>query len=254
MVSLALQEAYMQDPLITIRVVIFASWWKRTYQFGVYCFGLTPSRQVFMRIMAPISAILQSMDDWLILVSSELVTSVSRRGIRSLPFMARPPPDGSTISCDYSRIFCQPHLLQRPSGIVSWATYRSLVFSSLTGCSEWGCSSLASRINGIFWTTSFRSPGSLSIESFFFSGGLEWPSCVKVYPSLLQSKKSSSDQTLRMWVAGPHKRTPHLEPFVSSSEDSLHQPERASSSSVRPEGLRTPVGRPVGHCSETTPQ
>ena len=29
MVSLALQEAYMQDPLITIRVVIFASWWKK---------------------------------------------------------------------------------------------------------------------------------------------------------------------------------------------------------------------------------
>ena len=28
MVSLALQEAYMQDPLITIRVVIFASWFK----------------------------------------------------------------------------------------------------------------------------------------------------------------------------------------------------------------------------------
>ena len=28
MVSLALQEAYMQDPHITIRVVIFASWWK----------------------------------------------------------------------------------------------------------------------------------------------------------------------------------------------------------------------------------
>ena len=180
MVYLALQEAYMQDPLITIRVVIFASWWKRTYQFGVYCVGLSPSHQVFMWIMAPISAILQSLDDWLILVSSELVTSVSRRGIRSLPFMARPPPDESTISCDYSRIFCQPHLLQRPSGIVSWATYRSLVFSSLTGCSEVGCSSLASRINGISWTTSFRSPGSLSIESFSslvdLSGPAAWRS------------------------------------------------------------------------------
>ena len=178
MVSLALQEAFMQDPLITIRVVIFASWWKRTYQFGVYCFGLTPSHQVFMRIMAPISAILQCMADWLILVSSELVTSVSRCGIRSLPFMARSSPDGSTISCDYSRIFCQPPLLQRPSGIVSWATFRPLVFSFLTGCSEWGCSSLASRINGISWTTSFRSPGSLSIESFSslvdFSGPAAW--------------------------------------------------------------------------------
>ena len=84
-------------------------------------------------------------------------------------------------------------------------------------------------------------------REFFFSGGLEWPSCVKEYPSLLQSKKSASYQTLRMWVAGPHRRTPHLGPLVSSSEGSLHQPERASSSSVQPEGLRTPVGRPVGH-------
>ena len=56
--------------------------------------------------------------------------------IRSLPFMARPPPDESAISCDYSRIFCQPHLLQRPSGIVSWATYSPLLFSYLMGCSE----------------------------------------------------------------------------------------------------------------------
>ena len=45
---------------------------------------------------------------------------------------------------------------------------------------------------------------------------------------------------------GPHRRTPRLGPLVSSSEDSLHQPERASSSSVRPVGLRTPVGGPVG--------
>ena len=139
---------------------------ERTYQSGVYCVDLTPSHQVFMWIMVPISAILQSLDDRLILVSSELVTSVSRLGIRSLLFMARPPPDGSTISCVYSRIFCRPHLLRRPSGIVSWATYRPLVFSSLTGCSEGGCSSLACRINGISWITSFRSPGSLSVESF----------------------------------------------------------------------------------------
>ena len=47
-------------------------------------------------------------------------------------------------------------------------------------------------------------------------------------------------------LGGPHRRTPRLGPLVSSSEDSLHQPERASSSSVQPEGLRTPVGGPVG--------
>ena len=45
---------------------------------------------------------------------------------------------------------------------------------------------------------------------------------------------------------GLHRRTPRLGPLVSSSEDSLHQRERASSSSVRLEGLRTPVGGPVG--------
>ena len=54
MISLALQEAFMQDPLITIRFVV-----KGTYQFGVYYFGLTPSQQVLIRIMAPVSAILQ---------------------------------------------------------------------------------------------------------------------------------------------------------------------------------------------------
>ena len=47
-------------------------------------------------------------------------------------------------------------------------------------------------------------------------------------------------------LEGPHRRTPRLGPLVSSSADSLHHPERASSSSVRPEGLRTPVGGPVG--------
>ena len=85
-----------------------------------------------------------------------------------------------------------------------------------------------------------------SLSRVFFSGGLEWPSCMKEYPSLFQSQKSASYQTLQMWVAGPHRQTPRLGPFVSSSEDSLHQPERASNSSVRPEGLRTPVGGPVG--------
>ena len=85
-----------------------------------------------------------------------------------------------------------------------------------------------------------------SLSRVFFSGGHEWPSCVKEYPSLFQSQTSASYQTLRMWVAGPHRRTPRLGPLVSSSEDSLHQPERASSSSVRPEGLRTPVGGPIG--------
>ena len=47
-------------------------------------------------------------------------------------------------------------------------------------------------------------------------------------------------------LGSPRRRTPCLGSLVSSSEDSVDQPERASSSSVRPEGLRTPVGGPVG--------
>ena len=47
-------------------------------------------------------------------------------------------------------------------------------------------------------------------------------------------------------LGSPRRRTPCLGSLVSSSEDSFYQPERASSSSVRPEGLRTPVGGPVG--------
>ena len=66
-----------------------------------------------------------------------------------------------------------------------------------------------------------------SLSRVYFPGGLEWPSYVKEYPSLLQSRRSASYQTLRMWIAGPHRRPPHLGPFVSSSKDSLHQPEKS---------------------------
>ena len=86
-----------------------------------------------------------------------------------------------------------------------------------------------------------------SLSRGYFPGGLEWPSYVKECPSLLQSRTLASYQTLRMWIAGPHRRPPRLGPFVSSSKDSLPQPGRASSSSVRPEGRRTSVGRPVSH-------
>ena len=47
-------------------------------------------------------------------------------------------------------------------------------------------------------------------------------------------------------LGSPRRRPPCLGSLVSSSEDSFDQPERASSSSVRPEVLRTPVGGPVG--------
>ena len=47
-------------------------------------------------------------------------------------------------------------------------------------------------------------------------------------------------------LGGPGWRTPCLGPLVSSSGRSLHQLERAISSSVRPTGLRTSISRPVG--------
>ena len=55
-------EAYLQDPLITIRVVIFALWRKNLL---VQCLLLRANTLalVFIWIMAPISAILQGLDD-----------------------------------------------------------------------------------------------------------------------------------------------------------------------------------------------
>ena len=47
-------------------------------------------------------------------------------------------------------------------------------------------------------------------------------------------------------LGGPCRRTPCLGPLVSSSGRSLHQLERAVSSSVQPTGLRTPLSGPVG--------
>ena len=166
MAYLALQGAYMQDPLITIRVVIFASWGKeRTSPESTASVAHPRARSSCgLWLPFPPSSKVWTIDSSWSLQNSSLVYLGGEFSLCLLWLDL--PPDGSTISCVYSRIFCRPHLLQRPSGIVSWATYRPFVFSSLTGCSEGGCSSLASRINGISWTTSFRSPGSLSIESF----------------------------------------------------------------------------------------
>ena len=47
-------------------------------------------------------------------------------------------------------------------------------------------------------------------------------------------------------LGGSGRRTPCLGPLVSSSDSSLHQLERAVSSSVRPTGLRTSISGPVG--------
>ena len=132
MISLDLQDAYLQvpvhhDSLRYLRFVVAG----KSYQFRVLCFGLMTASQVFMRIMAPVSAILHKygvrmlryLDDWLILASTELACLQSRdrllslctelgiqvnltksslvptqslvylgMEIRSLPFIARPTP------------------------------------------------------------------------------------------------------------------------------------------------------------------
>ena len=132
MISLDLQDTYLQVPVHRysrryLRFVVQG----QTYQFRVLYFGLTTAPQVFTRIMAPVSPILhkygvrmlRSLDDWLILVSSELACLQSRdrlltvctklgiqvnltksslvptrslvylsMEIRSLPFLARPSP------------------------------------------------------------------------------------------------------------------------------------------------------------------
>ena len=54
-------EAYLQDPLITIRVVIFASWRKNLLVQSLMLRANTLAL-VFIWIMAPISAILQGLD------------------------------------------------------------------------------------------------------------------------------------------------------------------------------------------------
>ena len=87
MVSLDLQDAYLQVPVHHdsrryLRFVVGG----RSYQFRVFCFGLTTAPQVFTRIMAPVSTILHKygvrmlryLNDWLILASSELACLQSR--------------------------------------------------------------------------------------------------------------------------------------------------------------------------------
>ena len=65
---------------------------RKPFQFRVLCFGLTTAPQVFMRIMAPVSAILHRhgvrmlryLDDWLILASSKIACLQSRDRLLSV--------------------------------------------------------------------------------------------------------------------------------------------------------------------------
>ena len=61
-----------------------------------------------------------------------------------------------------------------------------------------------------------------------------------------RSKRQLFLRHLGRRLGGPSRRTPCLGPLVSSSDSSLHQLERAASSSVWPTGLRTSFSGPVG--------
>ena len=79
MISLDLQDAYLQVPIHPeSRRYLRFTMGGVPYQFRVLCFGLTTAPQVFIRLMAPISAILHRygirmlryLDEWLILAES----------------------------------------------------------------------------------------------------------------------------------------------------------------------------------------
>ena len=286
MISLDLQDAYLQVPVHHdsrryLRFVVAG----KSYQFRVLCFGLTTAPQVFTRIMAPVSAILHKygvrmlryLDDWLILASTELACLQSRdkllslctelgiqvnltksslvptqslvylgMEIQSLPFIARPTP---VRVSNLLRLI--EEFLSTPSPPAS--LWRRLLghLSSLTllvsgGMLRMRLLQLCLKDQWDFLDDQFQ----VSWSPLCREDLLWWARVAQLREGVSLSLPVPdvsffSDASDVGWGAlvGEHLR---LGPLVSSSEDSLHQPERASSSSVRPEGLRTSVGGPVG--------
>ena len=79
MASIDLKEAYLQVPVHPASRHFLRFMFRDTvYQFKALCFGLSTAKQVFTRVMAPVSAILHSLgirmrrylDDWLVQSSS----------------------------------------------------------------------------------------------------------------------------------------------------------------------------------------
>ena len=276
MVSLDLQDAYLQVPVHHdsrryLRFVVGG----RTYQFGVLCFGLTTAPQVYTRIMAPVSAILHKygvrmlryLDDWLILASSELACLQSRdrlltictelgiqvnltklslvptqslvylgMEIRSLPFIARPTP---VRVSNLLRLI--EEFLSTPSPPAS--TSEPLVVSHSSRLWRDAPNEAAPTLPQGPVGLPGRPVSGLLVPSLSRRSSLVGSSGTAARGS---ESLSSRSRRFGCRLGGPSGRTPRLGPLVSSSEDSLHQPERASSSSVRPAGLRTPVDGPVG--------
>ena len=285
MVSLDLQDAYLQVPVHHdsrryLRFVVEG----RTYQFRVLCFGLTTAPQVFTRIMAPVSAILHKygvrmlryLDDWLILASSELACLQSRdrlltvctelgiqvnltksslvptqslvylgMEIRSLPFIARPTP---VRVSNLLRLI--EEFLSTPSPPAS--LWRRLLghLSSLTllvpgGMLRMRSLQLCLKDQWDFLDDQFQ----VSWSPLCREDLLWWARVAQRREGVSLSPRSRRQLLLGRLgrrLGGPSGRTPCLGPLVSSSDDSLHQPERVASGSVRPAGLRTSFSGPVG--------
>ena len=286
MVSLDLQDAYLQVPVHHdsrryLRFVVEGM----TYQFRVLCFGLTTAPQVFTRIMAPVSAILHKygvrmlryLDDWLILASSELACLQSRdrlltvctelgiqvnltksslvptqslvylgMEIRSLPFIARPTP--ARVS-NLLRLI--EEFLSTPSPPAS--LWRRLLghLSSLTllvpgGMLRMRLLQLCLKDQWDFLDDQFQ----VSWSPLCREDLLWWARVAQRREGVSLSLPAPdvsffSDASDVGWGAlvGEHHASG---PLVSSSDSSLHQLERAVSSSVRPTGLRTSISGPVG--------
>ena len=276
MISLDLQDAYLQVPVHhdSRRYLRFVVAGKK-YQFRVLCFGLTTAPQVFTRIVAPVSAILHRygvrmlryLDDWLILASTEIACSQSRdrllsictelgiqvnltksslvptqslvylgMEIRSLPFIARPTP--ARVN---NLIRLIEEFLSTPSPPA--LLWRRLLghLSSLTllvsgGMLRMRLLQLCLKDQWDFLDDQFR-------PSLVVSGGPAARGSESLSPS---SRHQLLHGRFGCRLGSPRRRTPCLGSLVSSSEDTLDQHERVSSSSVRPAGLRTPVGGHVG--------
>ena len=285
MVALDLQDAYLQVPVHhdSRRYLCFVVAGK-SYQFRVLCFGLTTAPQVFTRIMPPVSAILHKygvrmlryLDNWLILASTELACLQSRdrllsictelgiqvnltksslvptqslvylgMEIRSLPFIARPTPIRVSNLLRLIEEF-----LSTPSPPAS--LWRRLLghLSSLTllvsgGMLKMRLLQLCLKDQWDFLDDQFQ----VSWSPLCREDLLWWARVAQLREGVSLSPSSRRQLLLRRLgcqLGGPSGRTLCLGPLVSSSEDSLHQPERATSSSVWPAGLRTSVGGPVG--------
>ena len=279
MISLDLQDAYLQVPVHHdsrryLRFVVDG----KTFQFRVLCFGLTTAPQVFTRIMAPVSAILHRhgvrmlryLDDWLILclfkdrlysVEGQAPISLYRTwhpgqphevvcGSLSVPSVLRHGDPFSASYCSsHTSTSQQSHSTDRgvpinpvSSSVPLASPSRPPVFSDPTRLRRndqdeapptlpQGPVGLPGRPVLSLLVLSLSRGSSLVVERGSAERGSE-------------SLPSSSRHQLLLGRFGcrlgsPSRRAPRLGPLASLSEGSLHQHERASSSSARSAGLRT---------------